>query len=237
VYICICKRKDKEDDMKNIFSILRGSPFKDFQLHAAEVKKCIDLLIPFIDCLGLDYEKAKKIGEEISKHEYEADKIKDKIRDSLGKSILLPVKKEFVLDMLSTQDAISDTAEDISALSIIKENFTIPPEIAPYIRIVLKKSIETFDAYKKIIDSLDELLEATFAGPQAQIIRDKIVNVAKLEYETDKAEKIFLSEFFKIEDRLSKSDFMIISEISKSIGDIANISEKAANKIRLIILG
>jgi len=223
--------------MKNIFSILKGSSFKDFQAHANQVKECINLLEPFLNSIGKDYEESKKIAKEISNHEYEADKIKDSIRDNIGKSILMPVRKDFFLEILGIQDAISDTAEDISSLVITKESFIIPEEIFPFLKIILKKSIETFNVYKKIVDSLDELLEATFAGPQAHIIRDKISEVAKLEYETDKAQKIFLNEFFKIDEKLSKSDFLILAEISKKIGDIANISEKAANKIRLIILG
>ncbi|OHD11719.1 MAG: TIGR00153 family protein [Spirochaetes bacterium GWB1_36_13] len=223
--------------MKNILTSLFGqSPFKPLQAHAEQIFKCVKNLENFLKILRTDFNEAKKVAEEVSLHEHEADKIKDKIRDNLGKPIFMPVGRDDLLEILSIQDAIADSAEDVAVLAVIKENFSIPEEIFVLMEIILQKSTDTFLKYKEIIDQMDELLEATFSGPQADKIRKNIETVALYEHETDKAQKMFLKKLFEYDDRLTHSDFFLISNITKRIGDIANISEKAANKIRLILL-
>jgi predicted phosphate transport protein (TIGR00153 family) len=207
------------------------------QDHADQIANCVLKLKDFLTTFKKSFEEGKKLCAEISEFEHKADQIKDKIRNNLGKSLMLPVNKGNLLDILSIQDAIGDTAEDIAVLATMKKDFTIPDELFTLLDILLDKAIDTFKKYREIIDLLDELLEATFTGPQAEQIRKEIKNVARLEHETDKAQKIFLQKFFDYEENLSKSEFFLISKISKGIGDIANISEKAANKIRLILLG
>lgn len=223
--------------MKNILtSLLSKSPFKSFQEHLEEIKNCVLLLNPLIKALKNDMPQAKSIALKISEHEHNADKIKDSIRDNLSKSLLLPIGRSELLEILSIQDAIGDVAEDISVLCTIKENFKIPEEIFTLVEIILDKSVETFNQYFQIIYQMDELLESTFTGAQAEKIRKDIEQVAYLEHETDNAQKVFLKNFFLIEESLSKGDFYILSKLSQILGDVANISEKAANKIRLILL-
>lgn len=207
------------------------------QDHALQVEHCVNELPHFFQQLAADFNQAQTLTQKISDFEHEADKIKNAIRNNLGKSILLPIKKNDLLDILSIQDAIADTAQDIAVLCTLKPQFKLPVELRSHLEILLEKAMATFHKYKQIINLMDELLEATFSGPQAENIKDEIHEVALMEHETDKAQKLFLQKVFLIEDSLSKSDFFILAQLSKEIGDIANISERAANKIRLILLG
>lgn len=223
--------------MKNLLSsLLPNSPFDSLQKHAQSVSDCVFALKEFFKEIKNRSVKAQETGQRVSELEHQADKIKDNIRDNLSKAIFLPVDRENLLEILSIQDAIADTAEDIAVLTLIKEDLIIPDDLLILLDIMLDKSIETFSVYKNIIDELDELLEATFTGPQAEKIRKKIDEVAYKEHETDGAQKVFLKKFFSLDKQLSQSDFFIIAKLSRRIGDIANISEKAANKIRLILL-
>ncbi len=223
--------------MKNIFKLLGKSPFKPMQKHVEEVANCVGKLSAFLKALKNNYVEAVKIAKEISEFEHNADKIKDEIRNNLGKSLMLPVKRSDLLTILSIQDAIADTAEDISVLATMKKKMNIPDEIYTLLDLVLEKSIETFNKYKEIIDGLDELVEATFAGPQAEKMRKNIGDVCYLEHEADKVQKMLLVKIFEYDEQLSKSDFFILAKLCKGIGDLANISESSANKIRLILLG
>jgi len=223
--------------MKNILNSLLGkSPFKPLQEHMRQIQSCVLPLKQLLQELkkGSDA-AAKTLAAQISEHEHLADKIKDEIRESLSKSLFMPVQRQDVLEILSIQDAIADTAEDIGVLCTIKDSFSVPDELFTLMEIILDKSVETFQKYQEIIEDMDELLEATFSGPQAQKTKKNIGEVAYLEHETDRAQKVFLKKFFEYDSRLSQSDFFLIAKITRRIGDIANISEKAANKIRLIL--
>lgn len=223
--------------MKNILkSLLSKSPFKPLQEHMEHVHICVVAIQDLLQEVKKgSFEEAKKLYSKINEHEHLADKIKDEIRENLSRSLFMPVHRNDLMEILSIQDSIADAAEDVGVLLTIKESLSMPSDLFVLLEAILNKTLETFHKYHEIILEMEYLLEATFSGPQAQIAKKNIDKVAYLEHETDLVQKVFLKKFFECDDQLSKSDFFLISKISRRIGDIANISEKAAKKIRLIL--
>lgn len=223
--------------MKNILkSLLSKSPFKPLQEHMEHVCICVRLVKDLLqEVRNVSFDKAKKIYDKINEHEHLADQIKDGIRENLSRSLFMPVHRNDLMEILSIQDSIADAAEDVGVLLTIKEPLVMPAELFDLLEEILAKTLETFNKYHEIILEMDYLLEATFSGPQAQIAKKNIDKVAFLEHETDLVQKVFLKKFFEFDKELSQSDFFLISQLSRRIGDIANISEKAAKKIRLIL--
>ncbi|MEE9498151.1 MAG: DUF47 family protein, partial [Nitrospinaceae bacterium] len=99
--------------MRSIFSMFAKSPFKPLASHIDKVRDCVDQIKPlFAAQLAEDYDQVQDISEKIIQMEYEADKIKNGIRDHLPQSMFLAVDKRDFGQLLSAQDDIADAIED-----------------------------------------------------------------------------------------------------------------------------
>ena len=88
---------------------------------------------------------------------------------------------------------------------------------------------------KEIIFSFDELLEASFGGPVAIKIQEKISQIAYKEHEADLLKRKLLKELFQIADSLSTPDFYLWMHLMDSMGRISHSSEKLALRIGMLL--
>ncbi|MBU0718207.1 MAG: DUF47 family protein, partial [Planctomycetes bacterium] len=76
------------------------------------IKRCVELVPPMFECVQVgDYEKLTQLTREVFKAEFEADKVKAKIRETIPKAFSLPVFRGDLLALVHIQDEIADTAE------------------------------------------------------------------------------------------------------------------------------
>ena len=141
--------------------LFRSSPFKPVQEHMRMVFSCICYLPPIMDALyRQDKAQIEEFGQHIIQLETEADAIKHTFRLSMPNTLLLPVDREDLLRLISDQDRLADTTEDIA-------------------KTLLFRDMEVPDPLKNV---LDELLEGTMEISAAAIKRrvkiDSIVNTA-----------------------------------------------------------
>ena len=104
--------------MANYISKIFGtSPVAPMQEHMEVCFKAARALLPFFE-KTIEYEWGE-VGEwrdRIVKLEQEADELKKQIRGQLPKSMLMPVPREDLLNLLWAQDQIANTVRDISGL-------------------------------------------------------------------------------------------------------------------------
>ncbi len=219
----------------SIFDLFKKSPFEPIQEQMKKIKECVYKIPTLVEHLKEgDFKKYDEDAKIISHLEHEVDLLKNRIRDNLPKSIFLPVPRDTLLNILSSQDAIADCAEDFAVLVTLRP-MKLPEELHEPFDEFLTLVLKTFDKIFEVVMTLDDLLETSFGGEVAKKVYDMINKVGEIEHEADIAQANLARELFKIEDNLKPMDVFMWLKIFNKLGDIANLSEKVGNRIRLFI--
>ena len=147
-----------------IFDLFRRSPFQPLQEMMGKVKECAHQIVPLYEALIKgDKESLREVVNRISHLEFEADEIKNRIRSTLPKGILMPVARGDILEILANEDAIADATEDVAVLMTLKD-LKVAPQLKECLMDLVDKVIRVVDMAAKVIDELDALVEASFGG-------------------------------------------------------------------------
>ena len=210
------------------------SPFKPLVSHIEKVNECVNQIKPLFDAfLSSDYEKVESIAKQISKVEYKADKIKDDIRQHLPQSIFLPVDKRDFMHLLSAQDDIADAVEDLAVLMRIK-NINIPDALSQPLMELVDYVVALANDACGMIRELEDLLEASFGGAEAEKVEKMASDLGVAEYEADKMQFLLAQKLFSLSD-LSAADLFLLNELIKKLGGVADQSEKIGKTLRVFI--
>ncbi len=214
--------------MLTIARLFGKSPFAPLQTHMARVSLCIDKLAEIMSHLP----PSDKMVEDLCKLEHEADLTKNDIRNHLPKNIYLPIERGHFLDILSIQDSIADQAEEIGLSLKLRP---LDSALSPDLEALFKKSCDTFLSARQIIGEIDELLESSFGGIEAEKVKLMVEQTAHKEYETNKFQRTLTAKLFAQGDRFSVPDFYLWVKLIEDIGNISVISERLANRIRMVL--
>jgi len=220
--------------MRTILSMFAKSPFKPLVSHIEKVNECVNQIKPLFDAfLSSDYEKVESIAKQISKVEYKADKIKDDIRQHLPQSIFLPVDKRDFMHLLSAQDDIADAVEDLAVLMRIK-NINIPDALSQPLMELVDYVVALANDACSMIRELEDLLEASFGGAEAEKVEKMASDLGVAEYEADKMQFLLAQKLFSLRD-ISAADLFLLNELIKKLGGVADQSEKIGKTLRVFI--
>ena len=218
-----------------ILNLFGRSPFAPLESHMEEVTICVYLLIDLFDALeNKDYTRLEEVAKKIGEQEHKADLTKNNIRNHLPKSLFLAIDRAQLLEILGLQDSIADKAEDVAVLTTIKPIEILEP-FSQDLRLFLTKSIETFNGARKIVKELQELLESSFGGIEAEKVRSMVDDVAFKEHEVDLIQRNLLKSMFAIEEQMSYSTFYLWQKIFQALGSISNLSENLAYRVRMTL--
>lgn len=221
--------------MRTILSLFAQSPFKPLSEHMQKVAQLLDLIGPLLESfIQKDAEKVKDIAENIMKVEHEADIIKQKIRDSLPKSLFLPVDRKDFMQLLSSQDDLADAVEDLAVVARFK-SIDVPECLKDHMKKLSVSVVEIGHEAIKILKEIDLMMETSFAGPEAEKVSMWADKIGNLEWKIDKIQFKYLQKVFEIEEELSKGAFYILIELNRKLGNIANKSEKIAKILKLFL--
>ena len=118
---------DEGIEMRGVLQFFVKSPITALKEHMTKSAECVELVRPMFEALtDGDEEKLAAISKDISKIEHRADEIKNEIRDSLPRNIFLPVDRVDLLRVLSSQDSIPDTVENITFLLAVRRTYVSP---------------------------------------------------------------------------------------------------------------
>ena len=221
--------------MRTLANLFGRSPFAPLQAHMDNVSVCIDKVEELFELLfNEEYKKIEKIVKQISKLEHHADLTKNDIRNNLPKGLFMPVDRGHLLEILGLQDDIADQAEDIGVLLIFKE-LKILDIFEHDFKEFLSKNIEAVHGVQKIILGLDELLEFSFGGGEAEKVKDMVDQVAYCEHEADLLKRKLVKCIFSHENELPYSSFYLWMRIIDAVGELSDLSEKLANRVRMTL--
>ena len=218
-----------------IASLLGRSPFKPMQAHMRIVAECIAHVPALFEALIVgDQAEVVKVKDLIFAKEQEADDLEHELRASLPKSLFLPVDRRDLLDLLNMQDCIANTAQDIAGL-MIERDMTVPEGMAESLRELVQRCVDACDLATKIIEEMDELIEAGFGGREAASVLDMVEQLSAIEDETDEMGVKLTQILFAREDEMKPVSVMFWYQMIQWIGDMADYAEKAGDRMRLLI--
>lgn len=221
--------------MLTLLKLFGKSPFAPLQIHMEKVALCVAKLEDIFQALlAEDRHKVEALAAEISENEHEADQTKSYIRNHLTKGLFFLMDRSDLLTILSLQDSIADKAEDIGLLLTMKP-LKLPAHLQEDFLAFLQKNLLTFRESFQIMQELDELLETSFGGNEAEKVRQMTEKVAKLEHEADLLKTALLKRLFTEGDGLPHTVFHLWLKIFEAVGDLSDLAEKLADRIRMLL--
>jgi predicted phosphate transport protein (TIGR00153 family) len=223
--------------MRSIAGLFGRSPFKLLEQHMDKVRSAMNEVPPLFDALyAEDYVKVKEVSNNIIKLEHEADILKNDIRSQTPNSLFMPVDRRDFLSLLSSQDDIADTVEDLSIVLRFK-NVAVPAPIKPMLMELANHVMDIGILAYNIVQELDNLMEVSFGGAEADVVLKMVDQLSTREWEADKLQFKITKEIYAMEDDLSKGDFFVLMEIIRTLGSLADKCEKVGKILRMFISG
>ncbi len=215
--------------------LLRGSPFKPIQEHMSVVFSCVCLIPPLFDAVYReDTTQVLDFANQINKLETDADKLKSTFRLNMPKSLFLPVDRKDLLSLISDQDKIADSAEDIGKIFLCRE-MIVPEGIKDLLDELLEGTMEITGAAREMIEQLDELLMVGFSGREIAKVSDMIAAVRRSEHNIDDIVHRIRKALFSIEQKLDPISVMFWYKIIEQLELISDQSENLADRLLLFL--
>lgn len=219
--------------MKALISLFGYSPFLSLQRHMKEVSKAVSQMRQAYYFYQSQQEDGlQNCVSSLDSLERSADQIKQEICKSLPRGVFLPVGKESLLEVLTIQDEIANVAQNFGVLLSLRA-FEKVEDLEDVFLDFLEKNIEVFEKVKLIIDNLQDLLESSFGGSEAEQVKKMIERVLYHEYEADLLQRKLLKILFNKE--LPYQVFFLWSSLIRELGAIADLSEKLAYRLRMML--
>jgi len=221
--------------MLTISRLFGKSPFAPLLTHLELVSRCVELVKELFKALkAKEFQKVETIASEIAKLEHKADLTKNDIRNQLPNTLFLAIDRAMLLEILSIQDNIADSAEDIGVLLTLKQ-LTMPECFSPHFELFLQKNLDAFQGLHQMMRELHDLMESSFGGVEAEKVRGIIDDIALKEHEADQLQFDLLKVLYAADQELSFSAFYLWQKVFYSIASISNLSEKQANRVRMTL--
>jgi len=222
--------------MPNYISRLFGtSPVRPLQKHMAKVLACVAELMPYFEAVfKQDWNEVTHIRDYISQLEREADELKKELRINLPKSIMLPVSRRDLLEVLTMQDKIANKAKDIAGL-ILGRKMTFPQAMHHDYLDYVERCVDATNQAKTAINELDELVETGFRGREVDLVEAMIKELDKIEQETDSKQINIRHQLFKVEKELPPIDVMFIYDVIEWTGEVADLSQRVGSRLQLML--
>ena len=218
-----------------IASLLGKSPFKPMQAHMRISNECVSHVPALFEALiAGDQAEVVKVKDLIFAKEQEADDLNNELRARMPKSLFMPVDRRDLLELLEVQDSMADTAQDIAGL-MIERDMTVPEGMAEPLRELVQRCVDTCNLATKIIEEMDELIEAGFSGREASTVFDMAAELNLIEDETDEMGVKLTQILFSKEDEMKPVSVMFWYQMIQWIGDMADYAEKVGDRMRLLI--
>ena len=168
-----------------ISALFGRSPIRPIQEHMAKAQLCVVILGDFLEAsFAKDWQKAEMLQQAIRAAENEADDLKSNVRSHLPKSLLLPVPRTDLLELLSIQDRLANTAKDVAGI-MLGRRMEIPESLQELMRVHYQLSLKTSEQALQGINELGELLEAGFRGREVDLVEKLIVDLDAIEHKSD----------------------------------------------------
>jgi predicted phosphate transport protein (TIGR00153 family) len=222
--------------MGNYVSKIFGkSPVGPIQQHMDACYRSAKELVEFFSHVTAeDWGAAEQSRARIVELEHEADALKKEIRTHLPKSLLMPVPREDLLELVLVQDRIANRARDVSGI-VLGRRMKLPKPVRQGFLEFVERNVDAAKQARKTIRELDELYETGFRGAEAELVEKLVDELDRIENDTDALQVKLRAELFAIEKDLPPVDVMFLYRIIEQTGDIADMAERIGRRLELLL--
>lgn len=218
-----------------LLALFGRSPVKPMQEHIQLAHKCVTLLLDFYDAaVEGDYETAESVREEIVGLESKADDLKKDIRSHLPNSLFMPVSRSDLLELLTMQDRLANSAKDVTGIMLGRE-MEIPKKIQKSMRKYLVSAIDTSESALSALSELDELFETGFGSREIKLVSGLIHKIDKAEQKSDDLEIKVRRQLRKVELDYPPVDIMFVYKVVEQIGEMANYAQRVGSRMQILL--
>ncbi len=222
--------------MSIIQEMFGRSPFSALVQHTKKVHECVKLVRPLFDaCVREDYAEVHRLQDQVSKIEYEADLIKNEIREHLPRRYFLPVDRGDLNRFLHNQDEIADQAQDFAVILLIRKT-RIHPALVPEFNAFIEQILAVSDMLMAAAEDMDELVEASFGGAEAQAVLRKVAGLNEGEWKADRLQRKLSQHIYEIERELDPVTIIFYEKMLHALSGIANSAENTGEVFRQMIV-
>ncbi len=219
--------------LKDLFG---QSPFGALVSHANKVHECVELICPLMEAaIDEDHERIHKLQDQVSRLEYEADQIKNTIREHLPRRYFLPVERGDLDSFLHQIDSIADGVEDFAVVLFIRKTKIHPAlcdEFREFAETVLNLSSTLSDA----AGGLERLMEAAFGGVEAKKVLEQIGMLGEQEWRCDRLQRKIGIHIYELEKELDPITIVFYEKMLRTLSSVANAAENTGEFLRTMIV-
>ncbi|MFB9068633.1 TIGR00153 family protein [Pseudofulvimonas gallinarii] len=220
----------------SLFSSLFGrSPVQPLKAHMGTAAQAARELLGFIDAaLDADWERAAAVRKRIQELEHEADKQKADLRIRLPSTLLMPVDRGDVLDLVTTQDKIANRAKDIAGL-MFHRKLLPPAALADQYRLLARRSVDAVIQAEKSVGELEDLFTVGFRGSEVTLVERMITELDAIEDETDQIASELRTGVFAMEETLPPVSVIFLYKAIEWLGDLGDQSHRVGGLLQRVI--
>ena len=216
-------------------SLFGRSPIGPIQEHMQVANDAAQLLPTFLEAAQADdWELAAEVFRRIGEAEEAADKLKRSVRRHLPNSLFLPVPRTDLLELVTIQDHVANTAKDIAGLMLGRE-MRFPEKLEKHLLEFARACTATCEQALVAIRELDELLEVGFTGREVVRVEGLIKELDKLEGRTDKQSRALRARLFKLERKLYAVDVMFYYKVIELLAGLADSAERVGHRLQILM--
>jgi len=221
--------------MSKIADMFRRSPFEPLRHQTEKVMQCVACVRPMFERVRQgDFAGLEQLAEAVLNLEQQADLIKDEIRQSIPKSLFLPVYRGDLLGYLGLQDDMADAVKDCAILLTLKK-LALPESIAEQTMRYVEKILSCCDQAGQVSAQLGPLADSGFAAEEVERMLRLVAAVERAEWQAGRSQYELFKALFAQEDGMRPADLMLWFRVFAVLGELAKHAEKAADRVRRML--
>ncbi len=221
--------------MKKIGGLFGRPAYGPIYEHMLKVMDCLRVLDSIIQSfIEGDHGRIESLMEETCKLEHDADIIKKGIRESFTKSIFGSSNRGDILSLLSQQDGIADTCQDVARLLTVRKT-AFPQELREDILELVEKVKDAVETVARADEKMIDLLENPSSMEKLDEVVELIEHAQKEEWLADQVQFRYAKNLFGIEENLDPVTVIFLLNLMRELGHIADHAENTADCIRRLI--
>jgi len=222
--------------MSLISELFGRSPIGTLVEHTKKVHECVKEVKPLMAaCVREDYEEVHRLQDQVSKLEYEADLVKQEIRDHLPRRYFLPVPRAELERFLHCQDDIADAVQDFAVILLIR-NTKIHPELVREFQEFVDQVLLVSETLTEAAKELEALAESSFEGAEADSVLRRISGLGEKEWKADRMQRKICQHIYRLEGQLDPITIFFYEKILMALSRIANAAENTGDLLRTMIV-
>ena len=215
--------------------IFGASPVRPLQEHMGQVVECVNELIPFMEAVITgDTAKRDEHQARIIELEQRADALKKDLRLHLPTSLLMPVDRRDVLEVLTMQDKVAGSCRDVAGI-FVGRNMNLPEPMQDAFMEFVSTCVAAVEKADASISELDELIETGFVKAERKRVSKRLGELDAIEQKTDD-QAIELSQIlFGLEEQLPPVQVIFLYRVIDKTGGIADRAQRVGSRLQLML--